>query len=49
MIASQASMGGTAQEAQTGAFFGSANVGLGDTFRNKVSSLGERIGALFNR
>ena len=49
MIASQASMGGTAQEAQTGAFFGSANVGLGDTFRNKVSSLGERIGALFNK
>jgi len=49
MIASQASMGGTAQEAQTGAFFGSANVGLGDTFRNKVSSLGERVGALFNR
>jgi len=49
MIASQASMGGTAQEAQTGAFFGSANVGLGDTFRNKVSSLGERVGALFNK
>ena len=49
MIASQASMGGTAQEAQTGAFFGSANVALGDTFRNKVSSLGERIGAMFNK
>tara|TARA_R100001082_G_scaffold61960_1_gene34588 strand:+ start:12765 stop:14429 length:1665 start_codon:yes stop_codon:yes gene_type:complete len=49
MIASQASMGGTAQEAQTGAFFGSASVGLGDTFRNKVSSLGERVGALFNK
>ena len=49
MIASQASMGGTAQEAQTGAFFGSANVALGDTFRDKVSSLGDRVGAMFNR
>tara|TARA_B100000131_G_scaffold318575_1_gene362723 strand:+ start:3785 stop:5443 length:1659 start_codon:yes stop_codon:yes gene_type:complete len=48
MVASQASLGGTMQEAQTGAFFGSARVGLGDTFKSKVNALAERIGGMLN-
>ena len=48
-VTSSASVGATNQETQTAATFGSPGVGLGDTFRDKVSALGERIGGMFNK
>ena len=48
-VTSSASVGATNQETQTAATFGSPSVGLGDTFRDKVSALGERIGGMFNK
>ena len=48
-VTSSASVGATTEETQTAATFGSPGVGLGDTFRDKVSALGERIGGMFNK